>query len=247
MPVGSTITEVLAADEGPENGNVADLHAATRSARCGRRGRGCPGERPRFRPQRSSGRSQRVDRESRSQYTRRRGSSGTESDTRAPHRFSPRQRRLEAAGNVARTGPARVPPIRTRATRRSRLGAVRRSRVRRAVARAVAASWTEIPHFAVMREIDGDGLLDRLAARKRRATLAGSALPTSSFTRWPSRSEGTDPPTSGLLWRPHRASCSPSCPMRHTDARRDLRAAAGRRQPGPRLVARPRTMRSCLW
>jgi pyruvate dehydrogenase E2 component (dihydrolipoamide acetyltransferase) len=72
---------------------------------------------------------------------------------RAPHRTSPRQRRLaalaEQAASPAAAGSSPAGP--------------QDSSSRGPIARQVSRSWSEIPHFAVAREIAADGVTDRLA------------------------------------------------------------------------------------
>jgi pyruvate dehydrogenase E2 component (dihydrolipoamide acetyltransferase) len=72
---------------------------------------------------------------------------------RAPHRVSPRQRRLaalaEQAASPGAAGPSPAGP--------------QDSASRAPIARQVSRSWSEIPHFAVAREIAADGVTDRLA------------------------------------------------------------------------------------
>jgi pyruvate/2-oxoglutarate dehydrogenase complex dihydrolipoamide acyltransferase (E2) component len=72
---------------------------------------------------------------------------------RTPHRASPRQRRLaalaEQAASPAAAGSWPADP--------------QDSSRRAPVARQVSRSWSEIPHFAVAREIAADGVTDRLA------------------------------------------------------------------------------------
>ena len=72
---------------------------------------------------------------------------------RAPHRASPRQRRLaalaEQAASLAAAGSSPAGP--------------QDSSSRAPIARQVSRSWSEIPHFAVAREIAADGVTDRLA------------------------------------------------------------------------------------
>lgn len=65
---------------------------------------------------------------------------------RKPHRLSPRQRRL--AAKAITDEPSDVGDV---------------AAVRDAIGRQVSRSWTEIPHFAVYRDIDADGVTDRLA------------------------------------------------------------------------------------
>lgn len=73
---------------------------------------------------------------------------------RAPHRLSPRQRRLAAEHLEA---PPSVPePAATAAP--DDVAAVRAS-----IAKLVSKSWSEVPHFAVAREVIADGVLDRLS------------------------------------------------------------------------------------
>jgi pyruvate dehydrogenase E2 component (dihydrolipoamide acetyltransferase) len=72
---------------------------------------------------------------------------------RTPHRASPRQRRLaalaEQAASPAAAGSSPADP--------------QDSSRRAPAARQVSRSWSEIPHFAVAREIAADGVTDRLA------------------------------------------------------------------------------------
>jgi pyruvate dehydrogenase E2 component (dihydrolipoamide acetyltransferase) len=72
---------------------------------------------------------------------------------RTPHRESPRQRRLaalaEQAAPAAAAGSSAADP--------------QGSSWRAAIARQVSRSWSEIPHFAVARDIAADGVTDRLA------------------------------------------------------------------------------------
>ena len=72
---------------------------------------------------------------------------------RTPHRASPRQRRLaalaEQAASPAAAGSSPAGP--------------QDSTLRAPIARQVSRSWSEIPHFAVAREIAADGVTDRLA------------------------------------------------------------------------------------
>jgi pyruvate dehydrogenase E2 component (dihydrolipoamide acetyltransferase) len=72
---------------------------------------------------------------------------------RTPHRVSPRQRRLaalaEQAASPAAAGSSPADP--------------QGSSGRAPIARQVSRSWSEIPHFAVAREIAADGVTDRLA------------------------------------------------------------------------------------
>lgn len=63
------------------------------------------------------------------------------------HRLSPRQRMLAAQGSPAKAEPTSG-------------GAG----MREAIARLVSRAWAEIPHFAVAREVDADGVLDRVRA-----------------------------------------------------------------------------------
>jgi len=71
------------------------------------------------------------------------------SDVGPRHKLSPRQRRL-----AAQTAEPATTPVRNGTTRDS-------------IARAVSRSWAEIPHFAVAREVDADGVLDRLASDQK--------------------------------------------------------------------------------
>jgi pyruvate dehydrogenase E2 component (dihydrolipoamide acetyltransferase) len=87
-------------------------------------------------------------------------SAGTATAVRAPHTTSPRARRMAAEAAVAggtataqAAGPAAAP-------RSIAQGAVpdgpdggRHDSARAAIARAVSRSWTEVPHFAVSREL----------------------------------------------------------------------------------------------
>ena len=70
-----------------------------------------------------------------------------------PHRASPRQRRLAALAEQA------APP----AAAGSSPADPQDSSWRAPIARQVSRSWSEIPHFAVAREIAADGVTDRLA------------------------------------------------------------------------------------
>jgi len=72
---------------------------------------------------------------------------------RAPHRVSPRQRRLAALAEQA--GPP--------AAARSSPADPQDSSWREPIARQVSRSWSEIPHFAVARDIAAGGVTDRLA------------------------------------------------------------------------------------
>jgi len=72
---------------------------------------------------------------------------------RAPHRASPRQRRLAALAEQA-ASPAAAG---------SSPAVAQDSPSRAPAARQVSRSWSEIPHFAVAREIAADGVTDRLA------------------------------------------------------------------------------------
>lgn len=72
---------------------------------------------------------------------------------RAPHRVSPRQRRLAALAEQA------APP----AAAGSSPADPQDSSWRGPIARQVSRSWSEIPHFAVARDIAADGVTDRLA------------------------------------------------------------------------------------
>jgi len=77
---------------------------------------------------------------------------------RAPHRVSPRQRRLAAlAGSPAEAEPA---------ARAAPGAGAELSSWRAPIARQVSRSWSEIPHFAVAREVAADGVTDRLAAEE---------------------------------------------------------------------------------
>ena len=81
------------------------------------------------------------------------GHSHDEPPGRAPHRVSPRQRRLAAlAGQAASPAAAGSSPAGPQG-----------SASRAPIARQVSRSWSEIPHFAVAREIAADGVTDRLA------------------------------------------------------------------------------------
>ena len=81
------------------------------------------------------------------------GPSRDVSPGRAPHRASPRQRRLaalaEQAASLATAGSSPPGP--------------QDSSSRAPIARQVSRSWSEIPHFAVAREVAADGVTDRLA------------------------------------------------------------------------------------
>jgi pyruvate dehydrogenase E2 component (dihydrolipoamide acetyltransferase) len=162
VPVGSTITEVLTAGEGPAGGGTtADptpplgaLAADDGAVVAATEGSDPGAPAATSSPSETTGTADdtaAVDP----------APSATTPDIRHPHRLSPRQRRLAAAGEAAEpdtpNGRPELTPNRTPQLAGSEDPA------RRAVARAVTASWTQIPHFAVMREIDGDGLLDRLA------------------------------------------------------------------------------------
>ena len=81
------------------------------------------------------------------------GPSGDVSPGRAPHRVSPRQRRLAALAEQA------APP----AAAGSSPPGPQDSSSRAPIARQVSRSWSEIPHFAVARDIAADGVTDRLA------------------------------------------------------------------------------------
>jgi pyruvate dehydrogenase E2 component (dihydrolipoamide acetyltransferase) len=81
------------------------------------------------------------------------GPSGDVPPGRAPHRVSPRQRRLAALAEQA------APP----AAAGSSPADPQDSSWRGPIARQVSRSWSEIPHFAVAREIAADGVTDRLA------------------------------------------------------------------------------------
>jgi pyruvate dehydrogenase E2 component (dihydrolipoamide acetyltransferase) len=70
---------------------------------------------------------------------------------RAPHTISPRQRRLAAEARATSA------PVVERATDPDV------SSVRESIAAQVSRSWSEIPHFAVARDLDADGVLDRLS------------------------------------------------------------------------------------
>jgi pyruvate dehydrogenase E2 component (dihydrolipoamide acetyltransferase) len=72
---------------------------------------------------------------------------------RAPHRASPRQRRLAALAEQA------GPPAAAGSSPAGPQGGTSRA----PIARQVSRSWSEIPHFAVAREITADGVTDRLA------------------------------------------------------------------------------------
>ena len=72
---------------------------------------------------------------------------------RPPHRTSPRQRRLAALAEQA------APPAGAGSSPADPQG----SSWRAPIARQVSRSWSEIPHFAVAREIAADGVTDRLA------------------------------------------------------------------------------------
>jgi pyruvate dehydrogenase E2 component (dihydrolipoamide acetyltransferase) len=72
---------------------------------------------------------------------------------RAPHRASPRQRRLAALAEQA-ASPAAAG---------SSPAVAQDSPSRAPVTRQVSRSWSEIPHFAVAREVAADGVTDRLA------------------------------------------------------------------------------------
>jgi pyruvate dehydrogenase E2 component (dihydrolipoamide acetyltransferase) len=72
---------------------------------------------------------------------------------RAPHRVSPRQRRLAALAEQA------APP----AAAGSSPADPQDSSWRGPIARQVSRSWSEIPHFAVARDIAAGGVTDRLA------------------------------------------------------------------------------------
>lgn len=81
------------------------------------------------------------------------GPSGDVPPGRAPHRVSPRQRRLAALAEQA------APP----AAAGSSPADPQDSSWRGPIARQVSRSWSEIPHFAVARDIAADGVTDRLA------------------------------------------------------------------------------------
>jgi pyruvate dehydrogenase E2 component (dihydrolipoamide acetyltransferase) len=81
------------------------------------------------------------------------GPSRDVSPGRTPHRASPRQRRLAALAEQA------APPAAAGSSPADPQG----SSWRGPIARQVSRSWSEIPHFAVAREIAGDGVTDRLA------------------------------------------------------------------------------------
>ncbi len=81
------------------------------------------------------------------------GPSGDVPPGRAPHRVSPRQRRLAALAEQA------APP----AAAGSSAADPQDSSWRGPIARQVSRSWSEIPHFAVARDIAADGVTDRLA------------------------------------------------------------------------------------
>jgi pyruvate dehydrogenase E2 component (dihydrolipoamide acetyltransferase) len=72
---------------------------------------------------------------------------------RTPHRTSPRQRRLAALAEQT------APPAAAGSSPAGPQG----SSWRAPIARQVSRSWSEIPHFAVAREIAADGVTDRLA------------------------------------------------------------------------------------
>jgi pyruvate dehydrogenase E2 component (dihydrolipoamide acetyltransferase) len=67
---------------------------------------------------------------------------------RAPHTTSPRQRRLAAQAAAAAAVSRAQPEV---------------AGVRESIARQVSRSWSEIPHFAVTRDLDADGVLERLS------------------------------------------------------------------------------------
>jgi pyruvate dehydrogenase E2 component (dihydrolipoamide acetyltransferase) len=73
---------------------------------------------------------------------------------RAPHRLSPRQRRLAAEQHTqVSLVPDRAPDSAPDDT----------AAVRASIGRLVSKSWAEIPHFAVAREVAADGVLDRVS------------------------------------------------------------------------------------
>lgn len=89
-------------------------------------------------------------------------SPGRTPDSRAPHRLSPRQRRLQAGTESATASPA---------------GSEVRHRA--AVAQAVSASWSEIPHFGVTSHIQAEALMDsvvRLRAQVSETTVTDLLL-----------------------------------------------------------------------
>jgi pyruvate dehydrogenase E2 component (dihydrolipoamide acetyltransferase) len=77
---------------------------------------------------------------------------------RAPHRLSPRARRL-----AQQNGPAQGSPAASDGPAQPVAGP-EVAAARASIARLVSRSWSEIPHFAVARDIAADGVLDRLAA-----------------------------------------------------------------------------------
>jgi pyruvate dehydrogenase E2 component (dihydrolipoamide acetyltransferase) len=81
------------------------------------------------------------------------GPSRHRSPGRTPHRASPRQRRLAALAEQT------APPAAAGSSPAGPQG----SSWRAPIARQVSRSWSEIPHFAVAREIAADGVTDRLA------------------------------------------------------------------------------------
>jgi pyruvate dehydrogenase E2 component (dihydrolipoamide acetyltransferase) len=81
------------------------------------------------------------------------GPSRHRSPGRTPHRSSPRQRRLAALAEQT------APPAAAGSSPAGPQG----SSWRAPIARQVSRSWSEIPHFAVAREIAADGVTDRLA------------------------------------------------------------------------------------
>jgi pyruvate dehydrogenase E2 component (dihydrolipoamide acetyltransferase) len=81
------------------------------------------------------------------------GPSRHRSPGRTPHRASPRQRRLAALAEQT------APPAAAGSSPAGPQGSAWRA----PIARQVSRSWSEIPHFAVAREIAADGVTDRLA------------------------------------------------------------------------------------
>jgi pyruvate dehydrogenase E2 component (dihydrolipoamide acetyltransferase) len=167
VPVGSTITEVLAADEAPADAPPAEASpslgalAADDGAVVSTAGAPEP--------------TQPVAGDSSPAATAQTAPPPAGSTARAPHRLSPRQRRLAAvaaADGAAAVGGAESAAAAPAPTAAGTTGpaASAEDPVRRAIARAVVRSWNEIPHFAVARDIDGDGLFDRLAVEAEGST-----------------------------------------------------------------------------
>lgn len=85
----------------------------------------------------------------------------SEGDRRPPHRLSPRQRRLAAEEASEPAAPSGTPAAPTSDATTSPADDI--ASVRASIGRLVTKSWTEIPHFAVARDVSADGVLDRVS------------------------------------------------------------------------------------